>query len=208
MKNLVIVFGMFLFSFFSISCKKREIKEIFLFSKYDRKGNILEHNFARFEITLVNDSIDDVSLLSKDSVFLQFKELSNNKGVFRKFSDKYRPYYSFDSTQNGGTNNIFSPLINKETWLINKRIFQENNLNYLVYHFEEMSYCTPSISTFWVKNLGIIGVITFDGETEFAYLCDEIKGNKDNDLLMKRLSKKLLSDTVFFTKAKYLPCKL
>ena len=208
MKNLVIILNLFLFLLLTISCKKENIKEIFLFSKYDRKGNILEHNFARFEVKLVNDSINDVSLFSKDSVLLQFKELSNNKGVFRKFLDKYRPYYSFDSTQNGGTNSIFLPLINKETWLINKKAFQENNQNYIIYHFEEISYCTPSISTFWVKNLGLIGVITYDRKTELVYLCDEVKGNKDTDLLMRHLSEKLLSDKVFFTKAKYLPCKL
>lgn len=189
------------------SCSPKKNVETHYFNKYNGK-NILEEKALKFIIEEINDSLSNVKVYRKDSSLLKFEQVINNKGVFRKFSNKLRPYYSFDSSYIGGTKNIFLPIINMEVWLMGKKKYTIDNEEFEVYLFNEMSYCTPSVSSYWAKNIGLISIYLYDGKKEYYYLCSDIKGNEGKKLVLYKLVKKLTMDTNFFKKAKYLPCDL
>ena len=188
------------------SCSKERFNEVYFFSKYDKNGRMIEKEELCLKVMMINDTLKEILILNKDSLILKYKEFENNTGVYREFSDEFRPYYSFDSSSVGGTNDIFPPIVNMESWLINKKIIKVDNNIYEIYHFNELSYCSPSISTYWVKGIGLIAVFIYDGKKEQYYLCDRIEGNITKSTRIKKIGENIINDSTFFKKAKYLPC--
>lgn len=208
MKELSVFFTTVIIFISLLSCVKEKSDDTFSFNKYDKSGMILEEGAILLKVQKMNDSIKNIQIFKKDSVCIRFDEFENQKGVYRKFSNKFRTYYTYNSSEKGGTSSIFPPFVNKETWLINEKTVYVDNQGYEVYHYEEMSYCSPSISTYFVKNLGLIAVLFYDGKKEQYYLCVKIKGDENRTEKLKKINKLVISDSSFFKRAKYLPCDL
>lgn len=188
-----------------LSCNKQksDINSVFYFGLYNSKDIEIQDNLFIVEKKKV-DLFDSIYVFRNENKVLSFKEGYNERnGLFRFIKNKKTLTHSSNDTlpQITDYNTSYAPFINRETTLIDTRVYKIEGKDYKIFHYSEFQSSHKGFDSYYLENIGFI--CYYDFSRDNYILCDSTNINR---LKINEITKRLINDKDFF--ARYIGAKL
>lgn len=193
--------------FLLLSCNKHknETSDIFYFGLYNGENTKIRGDIFTIKKKKLN-LFDSICVFKNGNKVLTFREIyAKNEGISRFIRDKKTLTHSSNDTLTLVTNYYtnYAPFVNKESTLIDKRIYRIKGKSYKIFHYSEFQNAHKSFDSYYLENVGFICYYNFSSDRYI--LCDS---TNIRNLNIKDITGKLIYDKEFFahfTGAKVLP---